>query len=366
MLIWGGGRSLSKSLGFTLVELLVVIAIIGVLIALLLPAIQAAREAARRAQCVNNLKQIGLAVHNFHDTQRSLPPLIIYSCRPTLYMFLYPYIEQQQLYDYLVLRNCFELATASANSSTVYLTKGDFTDVLPPEMKKAFDSVSVYRCPSRNTMPARESHMLCDYIAVVANNSGNDDSECRSRALSFFAESTGNESIDYQSGPFRMTVNTYRPNTDHTVAPTSNCFKIMSFAWRDDMARWQDGTSNQLLFTEKWTPQWALTESPGGAAHQYWYGGYHTCATTTQVGNVARPVSSNPRIFARMPNDPNRPSDSHPTSTDPGLEAFGSMHPGLVNALLGDGSVFSFPLVMQPSIMWRLGSVADGEMVQLP
>jgi prepilin-type N-terminal cleavage/methylation domain-containing protein len=103
---------------FTLVELLVVIAIIGVLVALLLPAVQSARESARRMQCTNNVRQIGLALHNFHDTHQTLPPgavdpatalrhaftkfniptNVIHGWAP----FIYPYIEQKALYDQYV------------------------------------------------------------------------------------------------------------------------------------------------------------------------------------------------------------------------------------------------------------------------
>src|SRR5262249_40421609 len=85
--------------GFTLIELLVVIAIIAVLIALLLPAVQSAREAARRAQCVNNLKQIGLGMHNYESAQGSLPPGIRGGIWGTWLVFVLPYVEQQSLYN---------------------------------------------------------------------------------------------------------------------------------------------------------------------------------------------------------------------------------------------------------------------------
>src|SRR5262245_62985892 len=82
---------------FTLVELLVVIAIIGVLVALLLPAVQSARESARRGQCTNNLKQIGIAVHNYDDVWKALPPGCYHGVFGTWVLHILPFMEQTSL-----------------------------------------------------------------------------------------------------------------------------------------------------------------------------------------------------------------------------------------------------------------------------
>lgn len=100
-------RSFRSRTGFTLVELLVVIAIIGVLIALLLPAVQMAREAARRTSCANNLKQMGLALHMYHDNQGAFPPGNYGDQGFTgfsLHALLLPYVEQSTVYDQIDFR----------------------------------------------------------------------------------------------------------------------------------------------------------------------------------------------------------------------------------------------------------------------
>jgi prepilin-type N-terminal cleavage/methylation domain-containing protein len=143
-----GAEMSRKSAGFTLVELLVVIAIIGTLIAILLPAVQAAREAATRTQVQNNLKQIGVALHNYHDSRKYLPPAyssdsdVASADAQTLDgpagwawgTHILPQLEEQTLYDQLQLEEpCWSSANANRVSTrlTVFLNPAAPDDGLP-------------------------------------------------------------------------------------------------------------------------------------------------------------------------------------------------------------------------------------------
>ena len=116
--------NIGRAKGFTLVELLVVIAIIGILIGMLLPAVQQVREASRRTQCMNNLRQVGLATHSFHDAMGAFPPSRISGTPITpvglgdgpesWFVRILPFIEQNNLYDLWDLTVPYESQTQQA------------------------------------------------------------------------------------------------------------------------------------------------------------------------------------------------------------------------------------------------------------
>jgi prepilin-type N-terminal cleavage/methylation domain-containing protein len=157
--------------GFTLVELLVVIAIIGVLVALLLPAVQQAREAARRMQCANNLKQIGLAFHNYEGTYKVLPPETMANNGSahgaTAFVFILPYVEQTALWD--------RLASVGMGAQVSWWM-GSSNTTHTPRMRAALDAytVTAYRCPSSQLPKFRDINgarmMVGSYVLIAGSN----------------------------------------------------------------------------------------------------------------------------------------------------------------------------------------------------
>jgi prepilin-type N-terminal cleavage/methylation domain-containing protein/prepilin-type processing-associated H-X9-DG protein len=151
--------------GFTLIELLVVIAIIAVLIALLLPAVQAAREAARRAQCVNNLKQMSLAIQNYHDVNGSLPPTgmrivtVGSTQNQSLKVRILPFIEQQPLFN--SVNFSFGMSTGNAGSAP--------EDPQGANTTLQVVQVNAFNCPSDSNIP-NPAYNSSSYANTLGNN----------------------------------------------------------------------------------------------------------------------------------------------------------------------------------------------------
>ncbi len=208
---------------FTLVELLVVIAIIGILVGLLLPAVQAAREAARRLQCSNNLKQLGLAVHQYHDIHNRLPSGMIYPNRVFWSAMILPHVEQTPLYQTLN----FSLP---------------FNDGTLPNGAACAKVLSIYRCPSSNS-PEHVS------VQGVANRV----------PTNYLAVGSGTATRDWGAGPAMLG----RFDQDGSLFVNS----------RTNFASQIDGTSNTLVVGECLfdATVYGVDDSGVGQIIDHWY-----------------------------------------------------------------------------------------------
>lgn len=396
--------------GFTLVELLVVIAIIGALIALLLPAVQAAREAARRMQCVNHLKQIGLAVHNFHDTMHGIPPSGLRGNKAGFWFLIYPYIEKQSLYDILndKIRRTNGLGTGIAdmwwfNEGGTWLPdKG-----LSKEEREAFNSVPIYVCPTRRGKPPvieRSEYgsvttsmaypgPRSDYAIVFAYD--RNIFESVSASTPTFADnwSYNNHSekridVDPHRGPFRLAT-FYAAFTGTPVSagmpPSPTDVQLETWYPRDSFARIQDGLSNQFLVGEKHIPRSRLNycgpEIGGPPAEIGTWARRGASDCGCQFSGAVPAISSGRSMvdFYRgslLPN-PASATIQHPLARPDEFDdflgngitdfGFGSWHPGICNFVLGDGSVKAIAVTTPVmSVLLPLSIVDDGQSVSVP
>jgi len=325
-----------RSRGFTLIELLVVIAIIAILIALLLPAVQQAREAARRTQCRNNIKQLGLGIHNYHDNFGMFPPALISSgrCNPasgapvgtecpatrpvlntTGWVLMLPYLDQAPLY------NKYNFNVSSSMSSPY--SRPQAGAVVDSTTNKAIYELklAVFGCPSD---PAGMA------IYTNAANSAANFYEANGIARASYLFASGNFT-DYNAS-----FGAYAGNTTRGMFGNDGSAKIADIT---------DGTSVTIAIGE--SKQLGHTATAYGP---YWGAGIHTCChgyTPNYCYNVNYPYNYDQVCMGATP----------AVTTGPKLQyawGFGSYHVGGGHFLMGDGAVrfigenVNFAQVFQP------------------
>ena len=290
--------------GFTLVEVLVVIAIIGVLVALLLPAVQMAREASNRTSCNNNLKQVGLALHNFHDTHRAIPSARLRDGYLTWCALILPQLEQQPLYDR------FDIYLPYANQPTDAIRT----------------NVAAYICPSRRHSPAIS-------IGEPSEAAGAPDG-----ATGDYGGNAG-DNLDWAVGPnddgmFGDGLNPYDTST----------FRLTKIAHRYGLSDVTDGLSNTLMVGEKAVSIESINQAGGEGDGSIWNGNSPAYVVRTGghlFGGIAKQI--------RLP--PPGPGT---------IPIWGSVHPGVCQFALGDGSVRPIMNSIELETLHRLSVRNDG------
>ncbi|UUO08621.1 DUF1559 domain-containing protein [Blastopirellula sp. J2-11] len=294
--------------GFTLVELLVVIAIIGVLIALLLPAVQQAREAARRMQCSNHLKQLGLTIHNFHDTFGYLPPAALGNEYASFYPLIMPYMEQQNIVEQIDL--------------TQKMTTGDNYTFINSDAA----AVPGLLCPSRRSGTSISVLGAATDYAITGNRESSDDcdrldGDNATPSLHYSALILAKGGAEDGSGRF--------------------------VGWRSQtsFASITDGLSNTSILGEKYVPVSRINAhaNAGDGTLYYWH--IDDWKTWMIIRNSKFPMMRGPDI------------------TDDNTDyrkSFGSLHPGISQMLMGDGSVKNVAVNVNPEFTLLMADRRDG------
>ncbi|MDD4268224.1 MAG: DUF1559 domain-containing protein [Thermoguttaceae bacterium] len=306
-----GGRPQPAKRGFTLVELLVVIAIIGILIALLLPAVQAAREAARRSQCTNNLKQMGLALHNYADTTRGLFPMGAWVNKHGMFAHMLPYMEQQSVYDSLN----FHLSP--------------YND---PARGKVV--ISTFFCPSY------QGPSVIDDTSV--------DSWYRGALRPY--EGVGGRLTDKDGHAYPvMKVPGQTPCTFYGDLPTNGMFGM---GFNRKLAEVADGLSNTLAIGEFVQKDDLRTNRWPNNVRDWMFGGDTSCGNMS-VKALVWPINA-------------KVNRGTPHNVLYHYLPMGSHHPGGASFLLGDGSVHFVSETIDMETYMSLGSCDGKEAAQVP
>jgi prepilin-type N-terminal cleavage/methylation domain-containing protein len=333
---------------FTLIELLVVIAIIAVLIGLLLPAVQKVREAAARTACQNNLKQIGLAFHNYHDATQSLPPVRVHGGPgyATWAVLILPYMEQQSIFSMWDVSRGYAAQTNAARQAEVKsyfcpTRRGPGRGLSTAENWYVLDATPPPTITVNGALQPRFSAAqnppgaLADYAACVGDMRGSPNNPNQQNW--FNVRSNG-----------AIIVGTATPNVSNTAAPTT------AITWKSNtnIQAIADGTSNTFLVGEKHVPAGMTGRAKVGDGSIY--NGSWTCFAG-RIAGIEDPLA-------------NGPNDTTPSGgIVDGIYArkFGSWHTGVCQFAFGDGSVRAIRTSIDTANLRRLAARDDGEVITI-